>query len=424
MAQFVRLPGGVGTPTQMHLSARYPDGSRTLWSTTLNSLVKARVSDTQFELVDVLRLHRGRRMVAYWNMQLGRGNAAFVPDPRERAIRRIVDQNPADSRSKLREEARFTLPDSIPGSPIVINLSYDGWVIFLTDEGWVGAVRQDFREWRAFDMASATGDRTVHNSFPLDENGIAYFVSFSGMHAVQWMGNAFRLLWRATYDFRGAECGPPSRFKLREVMRVFRGESCTGSGTTPTLMNAGRDRLVVAVDGHVQNRLVAMWRDSIPADWRGLPGHDRRIAAVAELPLASSAGEGFTVENSPAVWESRIVIAQYAGFKPDCTPPRGVQALTWNSAQRRFDLLWKRPDVLFNNITTISAGSGLVYGVGLGDRCQHVYRGLDLASGTTRVELVLGAGGDFLDQGNSHVLLDDRSIVFGTENGIVRIRPR
>jgi hypothetical protein len=118
------------------------------------------------------------------------------------------------------------------------------------------------------------------------------------------------------------------------------------------------------------------------------------------------------------------VIAQFAGFNPKCDSPRGVQKLHWNAAANAFGLDWVRADVQFNNVMTISAGSGLVYGVGLGRGCRHTYRGLDLASGETRVELPLGIGRAYLDHGNSHALLDDRSIVFGTSNGMIRIRPR
>ena len=117
-----------GAPTQLHLSGPYPDGSRTLWSTTLTHLIKARVSDEEFEIVDELEL---TRRALDWNMQLGAGNCAFVPSPKTRSILRIAELDPNDSRSAL----------AIKGAPIVLNLTYDGWVVFVTDAAWVGAVR-------------------------------------------------------------------------------------------------------------------------------------------------------------------------------------------------------------------------------------------------------------------------------------------
>lgn len=423
--QSVTLETGFGaTPTQMHLSERYPDGARAAWSTTLSSIVKARIAGDSFEPVDILRLRSGLRLSAFWNMQLARGNKAFVPDPVNRRLLRIGDADPRNSRSKLRIEAIYALPLDITGDPIVLNLSYDGRIIFLTDGGWLGAVTQDFADPHWLNLKAALKDDTIHNSFPLDENGVAYLVSFNALTAVQWTGRDFHLLWQAPYDFRGPGCGSPSKSKLREVLRVFRGERCTGSGTTPTLVDAGSDRLVAVVDGHDQNNLIYFWRDAIPRDWRGLPGRDRRIAAIVRLPYATNRGEGFTTENSPASAGDMLVVAQFAGFRPDCSPPMGVQAIRWDPAAHSAGVAWARGDIHFNGIPTISTASRLVYGTGRsGTGCRYAYRGLDLATGATKIDVDLGASDVVLDQGNSHALNDDRSIIYGGTRGMVRIRP-
>jgi hypothetical protein len=422
--QTINFPG-TGTPTQMHLSERYPDGSRTAWSTTLNSIVKARVRGNQFEAVDSLRISRSKMPVSYWNMQLARGNKAFVPDPQNRAILRFGDSNPRDPMSKIRLETRWDLPKNIPGKPIVINLSYDGWVVFFTTEGWIGSVRQDFSDARYFNLSDAIKDKTIHNSFPLDENGVAYFVSFNALTAVRWTGNNFQLMWRAPYDFRGPDCGPPSSSPLRELLRVFRGEGCTGSGTTPTLFGSHHDKLVAVVDGHVENSIVFFWRDRIPNDWRGLPGQDRRVAAIVHLPFATSRDDGFTTENSPAADGASLVVTQFAGFAPKCDSPMGVQKVSWNPQTRTAQIDWARNDVQFNGIPTISTSSSTVYGVGRAGNgsCNYIYRGLDFATGRTRGEVILGPDRKFLDQGNSHVINDDQSIIYGSPTGMVRIRP-
>jgi hypothetical protein len=423
--QYLPLPRWGGTPTQMHISERYPDGSRTVWSTTLTSLVKARVKGDQFTFAAGYRFERSLlNFNIHWNMQLGRGNKAFVPDPNNRAILRMGERNPSDPMSEIVLEDRFVLPEQIQGKPTVLNLSFDGWVIFVTSEAWVGAVKTDFSAWRAFNLGAASNDVTVHNSFPLDEAGNLYVVSFFAMSKVQWTGDGFELVWRTPYNFRGEGCPPPSENNRREVLRVLRGEACTGSGTTPTLVGRdSMDKLVVAVDGHRNNNLVAFWRDEIPADWQGLPGYDRRVAAVLPLPYSTSAGDGFTAENSPPVAGYDIAVAQFAGFRPRCQPPQGVQMARWDPAENRLRLLWSNPNVQFNNVMTISWGSNLVYGVGRGERCNYVYRGLDRQSGRIAFSVPLGRSGNFLDQGNSHALNDDRSIIFGTSNGMVRMRP-
>jgi hypothetical protein len=424
--QYIDLPLNGGAPTQMHISEKYPDGSRTVWSTTLTSVVKARVAGADFELVDTYRMDLSALSFnAHWNMQLGRGNKAFVPDPKRRAILRFGDADPADPRSKIALEARFTLPDAILGQATVINLSHDGWLIFVTDRAWVGAVKQDFSTWRAFDLGAQTGDVTVHNSFPIDENGGLYLVSYTAMTHLRWTGETFELVWRSDHDFRGPLCPPPSPDIKQETAKVVRGEACTGSGTTPTLIGRGSmDKLVVAVDSHTPNQLVAFWRNEIPHDWRGLPGRDRRVAGVVRLPHSTWVGEGFTAENSPPAWGYQIAVAQYAGFWPGCTPPRGVQMLRWDPTNRTLRLDWVNPDVHFNNVMTISAGSSTLYGIGRGADCRHTYRGLDLATGRELFALPLDRSDRFLDSGNSHALNDDRSIIFGVAHGIARLYPR
>jgi hypothetical protein len=423
--QYIALPAQGGTPTQMHISERYPDGARTVWSTTLTSVIKARVSGPEFALVDTYRMDATfLSFNVHWNMQLGRGNKAFVPDPKNRAILRFGDADPRDSKSKIVLEKRFTIPESIPGAATVINLSHDGWIIFLTDKGWIGAVKQDFSTWRAFNLFGETGDTTVHNSFPVDENGNIFVVSYTAMVSVRWNGESFALNWRSLYHFRGEGCPPPSDNPREEALKTFRGEGCTGSGTTPTLMGRGSmDKLVLAVDSHAPNNLVAFWRDEIPVDWRGLPGRDRRVAGVTALPHSTWEGKGFTAENSPPAWGYDIAVAQWSGFTPDCDPAKGVQMMRWDPAQRALKLLWVNENVHFNNVMTISVGSSLLYGIGRGDDCKFTYRGLDLASGKEVISLPLDKSNRFNDGGNSHALNDDRSIIFGVSNGMARIRP-
>ncbi|MEO0419482.1 MAG: hypothetical protein AAF249_11485 [Pseudomonadota bacterium] len=423
--QFVPLPREFrrgGAPTQMHLSESYPDGSRTAWSTNLFGVVKARIKGDTFEWASGYKMaNRVFGGTVPWNMQLGAGNMAFVPDTRQRAILKVGDVNPSDPMSELELKAQFSLPDAIPGKPTTLNLTFDGWVVFATDEGWLGAVRNDFSEHRSFDLATATGDTTTHNSFPIDENGNIYIVSDTAMYQIRWNNEAFSIGWSAPYDFLGPGCKAGGNDQA-QLLRVVTGGRCTGSGTTPTLVGTGSmDRLVIAVDSHRQNQLVAFWRDEIPANWRGLPGRDRRIAAVYRLPHATWAGKGYSVENSPSVAGYDVTLGQYAGFFADCESPRGVQMIRWNPRERRFGTAWTRPEVSFNNVITTSTATNLVYGIGRDDTCNLVYRGLDRRTGRSAFDITLGKGNRFVDGGNSHVVNDDRSIIYGSGTGFVRL---
>ena len=414
-----------GAPTQMHLSERYPDGSRTAWSTNLFGVVKARIRGDSFEFAGGYKMaDRVIGGTVPWNMQLGRGNIAFVPDTANRSIIKVGDRDPGDPMSPLELKDTFELPASIPGKATTINLTFDGWLIFATDRGWVGAVKQDFSQVRSFDLATATGDTTTHNSFPVDEHGNIFIVSDTAMYQLNWDGDAITLGWSAPYDFLGPGCRADGNDRA-QLLRVIAGRSCTGSGTTPTLMGRGQgDELVIATDSHRRNNLVAFWRGAIPADWRGLPGRDRRIAAVLELPYATWAGAGYSVENSPSVAGYDVAVAQYAGFFDKCGAPAGVQLARWRPEADRLELVWAREDVPFNNVLTTSTATGLIYGVGRDPDCTLTYRGLDRATGATAFAMPLGEGKEFVDGGNSHVVNDDRSIVYGSGTGFVRIRPR
>jgi hypothetical protein len=173
-------------------------------------------------------------------------------------------------------EETFVLPPEIKGAATVLNLTCDGWIIFVTDEAWIGAVKQDFSIVR------------------------------------------------------------------REVFMAVTGGSCTGTGTTPTLVGrAGMDELVVVVDSHRNNNLVAFWRNELPTNRSSLPGQDARVAGYD------------------------IAVAQYVGFfKAGCDVPRGVQMARWNPDADKLDLLWANGDVPFHNIVSISFGSSLLYGSG------------------------------------------------------------
>ncbi|MGF1544709.1 MAG: hypothetical protein ACFB00_09445 [Parvularculaceae bacterium] len=430
--QYIAVPGRGGAPTQMHISEAYPDGSRTAWSTTLTHIVKARIKGEAFELADAYEI-TGRALDwnIHWNMQLARGNTAFVPSPNTREILRFGEAADESPMSKIIAEGAFALPEAVKGEPIVLNLSYDGWVIYVTDAAYIGAVRQDFSDHRFFDLGAATNDLSTHNSFPMDENGNIYIASFFAMTKVNWDGERFSLVWRAPYNFRGENCPPANEKRQKEVFKAITGKSCTGTGTTPTLVGRdGMDELVVVVDSHRENNLVAFWRNEPPADWTALPGQDRRVAGVLPLPHSTWAGLGFTAENSPPVSGYDIAVAQFAGLgvNPRCRrlrggAPRGVQMARWDPDANRLDLLRANPDTPFNNEMTISSGSGLLYGSGRDRNCQYVYRGLDRATGDVAFEVPLGRSAKYVDGGNTNALLPDRSIVFGVRRGMVRLRP-
>lgn len=145
----------------------------------------------------------------------------------------------------------------------------------------------------------------------------------------------------------GCEGVSPLRTRREEILAVARGEPCTGTGTTPTLIGSPEGGVFVIVDGHApKNNLVAFWRNEPPTDWQALPDPynpgaflDRRIAGLLPLPLSTPEGDGFTTQNSPAVFGYAAIIAQWAGFNPGFEAPKGVQRVDWLADERRLDLV-------------------------------------------------------------------------------------
>ena len=360
-----------------------------------------------------------------YNIAVLRDGALVVPDPRRRRFHRLVDAQPGDSRSKLRLERTFNMPQDVPGSAAQLNIAPDGWLIALTDTGWLIAVSPDFKRHVSYNLSAGTGDLDGHNAFPIDERGNIFIVSWRAMTKVRWTGTGFEVAWRAPYDFLGPGCENRKQGgAVREALRTLRGGLCTGSGTTPTLIgNAPNDQLVVVADGLApSNNLVAFWRDEPPANWVGLPNIDRRVAGVARLPLASPVAQGYSVENSPAALGYDVFVSQWGGIDPKCDQPRGVQMVRWLPESRELKVVWANRDVAMNGVMTASAGSNLIYSSGrMG--CTYTFFGLDRRTGDVRLQLPLGNDPFFADGGNNISLNDDRSLIYGSGGGIVRIRP-
>lgn len=421
VAQFQETPANRVSPWTV-LGEKYGSGERPVYGSNATHLFKALVkTNDDFEMVAEYQIDR-EIFDLNWQLAVLRGNKVIVSDRNQRRFLRFADEQPNNPRSPIKLEASWEMPSQTPGKPAAFAVSYDGYLVFITDEGFIAAVKLDFSETKYFDINQLEGDVAIHNNYPMDEQGRVYVVSNNAMTRIDWDGQQFRLGWRSQYDFVGPGCERVRRGRLREIIRVATGQRCTGSGTTPTLMGTGNmDKLVLVTDGHApSNNLVAFWRDAIPADWQGIPGYDRRVAAVTKLPYATPEGEGYSVENSPPVRGYDVAVAQWNGFKPDCNPLTGVQKLRWNPQTRKLDIAWATNQINMNGVLTYSAGSNLVYSSGRSN-CTYYFYGLDWDTGAIKIAFPLGDDPQYLDQGNQSTLNDDRSIIFGTSKGILRI---
>ena len=413
---------------------RYRDGSQPIFTSPMDGVGKYLIQDGRLEQVDFLKLQRG--LIDFdWALLVLAGNLAVVTEQKRDRFTIVGDARPGDPRSPLEVKKRIPVDRETYGQLTAHHsLAPSGHLIALTDDSKLLAV--DLAAGRvaaAFDL-SQVGGYNYHNSFPIDDGGRIYLAAQQEVIAVDWDGRSFDLAWKAAYDMRGPGCEdtPEDRPFREEAMAVSRGEPCTGSGTTPTLLG-GREDVLVLVDGHSPaNNLLAFWRDRPPAGWQPLDDPtgrtdklDPRVAGVIALPHSTPDGDGFTAENSPAALDFGVFIAQWAGLDPKARSPRGVQRVDWNPATRSFALKWANPNVQVNGVPLVACASERrdchAYGMGRYGR-EYVYTSIDWETGRITGRVPLGSDDAVLDQGNGNAVADDGSILYHGRHKIVRVR--
>lgn len=413
------------------LRAPLPNGTQVVLTTSVNGVGKYVIEQGRLRGVHFLPLER--QFTDFdWGILVMADGSALVTEKQHNRFAIVGDERDDEVLSPLTVRRRIPIDlDRFGRLTAHFTMSYDGTIIALTEKPMLIAIDPE----RGAVINSMRLDEEVglatHNSFPIDERGRIFCVGQSVMFAVDWDGHAFSLAWQAPYNMRGPGFEHEfERSKRRDVIAVARGAKGTGSGTTPSLLGDPRTGVVVVVDGHSpRNHLVAFWRDEIPRGWQPLthPSYPRetldpRVAGVVALPHSTPDGEGHTAENSPAVLGNTIVVAQWAGFRPDATPPMGVQRVDWNPLTRRLDLVWANPDVHINGVPTIGRGPDgpRVFGMGR-DGDAYVYSVLDLKTGELVRRIDLGHNDTVLDQGNSHAIAADGSIIYGGKGSLVRL---
>ena len=407
-----------------------PNGDQIIFTNPVEGVAKYAIRNGRLEPVGLLPLDRDTRDFD-WNVAILRDGSVLVTEIRRNGFAIVGQQVPGvDAPPVLLR--RFSLPRDFGTISTHFNVAFDGTILVLTQEAFLLAVNP--RDGRVRAWLDLRGyDYVAHNGFPVDEKGRIYLIAQDAMLAIDWNGTRLSKAWEAFYDSRGPGFqSRGNRGRLRERLAVIRGQPGTGSGTTPTLLGTPGTGIAVVVDGHrPQNRLVAFWRGRIPADWVPLrdPTNpavtlDRRIAGILVLPHSTPDGEGFSAENSPAAFGNSLVVAQWAGFRPDATPPRGVQRVDWSPATRRLSLVWTNPWIHFNGVPTIVSAANGRFTMGMGrDRDRHVYSVLNFSTGQLVSQLDLGADDSVLDQGNGHAVASDGSIIYGGKEKLVRITP-
>lgn len=456
-------PGHFGAFT----SNPYPDGRRVIWTNGVNGVFK--LDEESYEILGHLPTAQAQEYNEAWSEELieklNKNNGAtalpiamkallplkslsgvyavvgangwFYFAQKDGTIIAYGDEVEGDQGSAIVEKARFEMPDGEAGPSVGMNMTYDGWIVFPTEQGHLVAVSGDLQQYRSVRLrysdsednsTHGTGYGWVRNSIAVDDEGGIYVASRNHMHKLVWTGDQF-----STDEKDGA-------WTAR-----YRNGACEGTGATPSLMGFGEeDRFVVITDGDPRMNLTLFWRDAIPDDWLQLEGApSRRIAGQAPVTM----GE---LDVKEIQTEQTVIVAGYGAFVVNNTPrnapffmpkegvgrgviigplgnnprfqPYGVQKFEWNPRRRRLEEAWVNEKVSSpNGVPWVSLGSGLVYFVGARNE-EWTLEALDWLTGEKKFHYILG--GQRYNSGFSGPTIDEKGRAFvGTMFGRMRIQP-
>jgi len=394
----------------IYTSSPYANGKRVLWTNGINGVYK--IDEETYEIIDHLPTDKAKDYDEAWGHGItdkfdkdnsirafGTAVSALKPLLDLSGIYAMVGSNnwfyfarkdgtiiaygdavDGDPKSGIVEKARFEMPKGEAGPSVGINMTYDGWIVFPTEDGIMVAVSMDLKEYKSVPMkhrdtedieTRGTGYGWVRNAIALDESGGIYVASRNHMHKVVWTGDNL-----STDEADGAWTAK------------YRNGWGEGSGATPSLMGFGdEDKFVVITDGDYRMNVTLFWRDDIPEGWKQVEGApSRRIAAIAPVTMGKLnvqkiqseqtnivAGYGVLVVNNtprnapffvPKEGSARGLLIGPLGSNPKFQP-FGLQKFEWNPNLKRLEQAWVNEDLSSpNGVPWVSTGSKQLYFMG------------------------------------------------------------
>jgi len=352
--------------------------------------------------------------------------------------------DPKDISKGLEVKAQFDTATIIPPASVFgekprvglvgMNMTYDGYVVIGALNG-IAVIDTALTkgQFHGFD----DDNQMATNSLAVDKNGGIYVATGSKkpripgvMHKLVWTGSKISDdpkdgAWKAKYE--GGDWPPAIK-------------AGTGTGSTPTLMGFGEneDKLVLITDGANRMKLVAFWRDDIPADARKVEGalspriadqkpvtagiSEQRPWLQSEQTIIVSGYGAFVVNNLIEEGHpDRIIDVMTVG--PVHRPPRGVEKIVWNETENRFYSAWTRGDVVSVSMVPLaSSGAGAVFVNGYSEKDGWEVTGLDWETGATVSRTIFGHN----NKGNGAYailqFLEDGDMLFNSVIGPYRIR--
>lgn len=455
-------PAAIGAYT----SSPYPDGTRVLWLSVINGIMK--IDEASYKILAHLPNENAKRYTEEFSENLikefnnDNGPKAIQKAAEASAILKDVsgvytvvdkdnrfyvaekdgsivvygDEIEGDPSSNIVVKGRYTMPSEVSGPTLGMNLTYDGWIVLPTEQGYLVAISRDLSQHHIIRLRHADEEDTssqgvgygwVRNSLAVDDEGGIYVASRNHMHKVIWTGKGF-----STEEKDGA-------WTAR-----YRNSTKKGTGATPSLMGFDdEDRFVVITDGDIRMNVTLFWRDQIPEDWVKLDGApSRRIAGFAPVTMGELNLQEIQTEQSSIVGGYGVFVVNNTprnvppGLPENATglfighlgsnpthQPFGVEKFQWDPKQRKLFSAWSNIQVSSpNGVPYVSLGSNRVYFIGARNN-EWTLEALDWDTGETDFHYIIGDQ-RYNSLFSGPVINEDSSVMYGTSWGRVKITPK
>lgn len=275
-----------------------------------------------------------------------------------------------------------------------IKLLYTGELVVSTRFGKLMVIALNLTDYQLIDIG-----KPIDNSLAVDEQGGIYLTSFESILKYSWKNQRLTAVWQVQTNER--------------------------TGSTPTLLGQSDDPeafVAVTIHDHPM-KLLLLWRNQIAPDWLGLPGYDRRVAALTPVLYGRTEEVSHFTENSLLAYGNSLVAVNFSGMLPRLQRQNpGIAKYTWNSATQQLVSNWTNPDIWIpNSMQAYSAGSQMIYAIAVSNR-QYGLIGIDWNTGRERFftpygdfsqreyntigsGLQIGPGGEIITMSPSRVVL-------------------
>ena len=387
------------------------DGSIIAWGSTPTEVYRLRLDDS-LQIVDRIPSGSGLSDLVGGAYTLLDADGVFTTVAGT-TVRSFIETN-----SAIALAAQWELPAPQPEESLRgLSLTYDGVRIVVSSLGRVVALSA---ELTLLSEVQLPGE--VSNSIAVDEDGGVYVVTSEALFRVQWNGAQLSLdpqdgAWEASYETGGAEINP--------------GRLGIGSGSTPSLMTVGEDKLVVITDAQPLMHIVAFWRDKIPHDWIAVDGSDPRMAGLQPVRFGNPDAQSSVSEQSVLVMGNGAAVVNndyggLTGMEPVIAgvAPPGIERFGWDEEAKTLSSTWAIRDISCpNGIPTASSATGLMYCIGKRDSTWTL-EAIDWLTGEPSFQVMLGSENQRYNSNYAATEIGPNgSILTGTLTGALWIHP-